>query len=79
MYVQVQLEKLELFFECHLLLAGVLERIPQEVAQSCQHINGCLVATVAHQSGNAIECVEKEVRLQLHLQRLQLRLRELRL
>src|ERR1051325_5900855 len=50
----------------------------QKIAQSDQHVHGGVVLLIANETDNVVESVEEKVWVQLHSQRIQLRLRELR-
>src|ERR1700752_20253 len=56
----------------------MIERVTQQVAQSDKHSHRCLILVVAHQTNNAVQRVEEKVWVQLHSQRLELRLCKLR-
>ena len=71
-------EEVELGLERDLLLADVLERQAQQVAQAHQRAIGGLDVAV-HQRRDGVERVEEEVRVELLLERLQLRFDQPRL
>ena len=64
-------------FSGHFLHADVLQRDAQQIAQLRDHVVGGIDVAV-HQRRNRVERVEEEMRLQLPLQRLQLRFDEMR-
>src|SRR3982074_2664930 len=73
----VPVEKSQLALERHLLLAGRREDQPEEVAQLRYHaLRGGRIG--GDQSHRAVERVEEEMRVQLELQRIQLRLDQAR-
>ena len=69
-------EELELRLERHFLLADALEREPQEIAQPHQRAIGRFHVAV-HQRGDRVQRVEEKVRMELLLQRPELRFGEL--
>src|SRR4029453_16465550 len=72
---QVRVEKLQLALERYLLNVRGLEGPSQELGQLRKHqIRRLDVLT--HQSGDRVQRVEEEVRVKLHLQRLDLRMRQ---
>src|SRR6478736_3479823 len=74
---QIQLNEAEFFSQFDFLPGGMIERMAQEIAQSDQHAYRGLVLLVANETDNVVESVEEEVWVQLHSQRIQLRLRQL--
>jgi len=75
---QIQLNEIDLVSQFNFLFRGILERVTQEIAQTNKHRDRRLILVVAHQTHDAVQRVEEEVRVQLHSQRLELRLCELR-
>ena len=74
---QVRLQNFDLLLDAHFLRVRT-EAHSQQVAQSIDHdVGGVDVAS--HQAGDRVQGVEQEMRLQLTLQRLQLRLGQPRL
>ena len=74
--VDILLQRIELGAERHLLLPEVLERDAQQIAQLDEHpVRGVDVAV--HQRRDRVQRVEQEVRVQLLLQRLELRRNQL--
>ena len=76
--LDVALQEVELRLERHFLRADVLQRHAEQIAQRRDHRVGAAHVLV-HQRRDRVQRVEQEVRLQLHAQHLQLRLREPRL
>src|SRR5215204_1094062 len=76
--LQVEGQELKLLLERDLLRAGVLQGETEEVAQSSDHAVG-RVRVAVQEGGDGVERVEEEVRMELHLEGFELRLRELRL
>src|ERR671939_594625 len=74
--LQVTMQELHLLIQRDLLRAGVLQRQAQEVAEARDHRAGRL-SVLVEQGRDGVERVEEEVRVELHLQSLKLRLREL--
>ena len=70
--LQVLGQELEVVAERHLLRAAAVERHPEQVAQPHQHAVGGVHVPV-HERRDAVQGVEEEVRVELSLQRLQLR------
>src|SRR5262249_9578081 len=70
---QVAAQKLKLFVQRQLLRAGVLKSHSQKVAEPREHLIG-RVGVLFEKRGNRIQGVKQEVRLQLHLQRIELSL-----
>ena len=70
--LEVLVDEIELVLERHHLRADAIERQPQQVAEPRQHRVGGVDVAV-HQRRDRVERVEQEVRVQLPLQRLQLR------
>ena len=60
----------------HLLRPCALERESQQVTQSTDHAIGGFDLALLHERRDGVQRVEQEVRLQLHAQHLELRLRE---
>src|SRR5690348_1696572 len=56
----------------------MLQRMPQQIAQPDQHADRSLVLVITHKPDDAVERVEEKVRMQLHAQRVELRLGQLR-
>ena len=56
----------------------MIERVTQKIAQPDQHANRSLILVVANETDDAVQRVEEKVWMQLHAQRIQLRLCELR-
>ena len=54
-----------------------MQRHPQQIAQSIDHLIGG-VDVRSHQPGNGVERVEQEMRMELPLQRLELRFHQAR-
>src|SRR5262245_5108286 len=75
--VQIEPQKFQFLPEGRQLLAAVLQRQTQKVSEPRHHLIGG-VNILMKQSRDRIERIEQEVRLQLHLQRLQLSLGQLR-
>ena len=75
--LQVLREEIELLLQRHFLHADVLQRHAQQVAQLRDHVVGGIDVAV-HQRRDRVERVEQEVRLQLPLQRLELRFDQMR-
>jgi len=73
--LEVGLEKGELLAQRHLLRLLVIERGAQEVAEPGDHSPSRL-RFGRNERRDRVQCVEEEVRLQLHLERLQPRLGE---
>ena len=71
--VEVLLQHLELLLQRHLLDVRRVQRHAQQVAEPVHHPVGG-VDVGPHQAGDGVQGVEEEVRMQLSLQRLQLRL-----
>src|SRR5215471_15063071 len=74
---QIPFEKLQLLRQAHLLNTDILERQPEQVAQSCDHTVGCLRVLV-NQGRDGVQGVEEKMRMELHPERLQLSFRQLR-
>ena len=72
--VEVAVEELKLLPERHLLRGRRVERQAQEVAEPRDHLVG-RVRVGVDERGDGVQGVEEEVRVELHLQSLQLRLR----
>src|SRR4029453_4313365 len=70
--VEIARQQLELAVERDLLSGAELQSLPEQVAQARNHVVG-LVGVVMHHLGDGIQRVEEEVRLQLHVEQLQLR------
>src|SRR5579871_5272293 len=75
--VEILLREVQLFSKRNLLAVGILEDSPEKVAQSGNHIYGCIVSFLTYQPGDGIESVEQKMRFDLAAQCIQLRLREL--
>ena len=73
--LEVLAEKVELGVERDFLFAEPLEREPQQVAEPHQRAIGGVDVAV-HQRGDRVQRVEEKMRMQLLLQRLELRLHE---
>ncbi len=74
--LEVSVQEFDFLLQCHFLCAGIFERQSQEIAQASNH--GARGIYILIQKGrNRVQSVEKKVRMQLHLQCFQLRLREL--
>ena len=63
--VKILLDKLHFLTQRHLLSVGILHHAAQKVAQLRNHVDGSIVSSLAHQSRNGIECIEKKVWLDL--------------
>ena len=68
-------QEVDLVLERHLLRADAIERQAQQVAQLRQHLVGGVDVAV-HQRRDRVQRVEEEVRVELPLQRFELRLGE---
>jgi len=75
--VEVLAEELELGVERHFLLAEPLEGQAKEVAEAHQRAVGCVNIAV-HERRDGVQRVEEKVRVQLLLERFELRFHELR-
>src|SRR5579872_538926 len=75
--VEILLREVQLFSKRNLLAVGILEDSPEKIAQSGNHVYGCIVSFLAYQPGDGIESVEQKMRFDLAAQCIQLRLREL--
>src|SRR5204862_6260904 len=75
--LEVTANELELFVERDFLIEIAVERQAEKLAESREHCIGGFDVAV-HQRRDRVQRVEKEMRLELHLERLQLRARELR-
>src|SRR5215813_800470 len=73
---QIELNKVHFFGKWNQLLLSPVKSDTQHAAQLFQHLIGSLYIA-SHQARNAIHCVEKKVRVELHAQRAQLRLCQL--
>jgi hypothetical protein len=73
--LDVHSQEIGLLSQWHHLMTGVIEREAQEAAQAGDHLV-CGLRLRVNQFGNRIQGVEQKVRLQLHLQYLQMGLRE---
>src|SRR5262249_21377796 len=76
--LQVAFQKLQLLLQGRLLLAGISQCHSEKFSQAGDHLVGGL-HVFAHQRRDRMERVEKKMRVELHLQRSELRLRQLRL
>src|SRR5687767_8469060 len=56
----------------------MIECVTQEITQSDEHTDSGGVPAVAHEAHDVVEGVEEKMWMQLHTQRLELRLRQLR-
>ena len=65
--LDIAIEELQLLLQRNLLHADVLERVPEQIAQSSQHALRSLDVSM-HECGDSVECVEQEVWVELHLQ-----------
>src|ERR1043166_4984710 len=74
--LEVAVQELDLLLKCDLHRTGVLECQAQEVAETRDHLAGGLCVPV-QQGRDRMQRIKKEVRMNLHLQRFQLRLHEL--
>src|SRR5262245_20737763 len=74
---KILLEEGNLLAERNQLDIALLQDRTQEIAEARNHAHGGLIFLFAHQHGNGMQRVEQEMRMELHLERLQLRLREL--
>src|SRR5215472_1889005 len=74
---QIPFEELKLLRQPHLLNTDILERQPEQVAQPGYHAVSCLRVLV-NQGRDGVQGVEKKMRMELHSQRLQLSLCQLR-
>src|SRR6185503_14084104 len=74
---EIQLNEVQLLPQFNFLPRRMLERVTQQIAESDEHIDCCLVLVVTNETGDAVQGVEEKVRMQLHAQRIELRLREL--
>src|SRR2546423_1832996 len=72
---QITFEHLQLLLERYFLHADVLQREPQQVAQARDQAVGLLDIPV-HERRDGMQSVEQEMRVKLHLEHLQLRLRQ---
>ena len=73
--LHVCFDEVQLLTERHDLVAGVVEREPEELPEAGDHqVRRPRIGV--HQLGRGIQRVEEEMRLELHLEHLQLRLRE---
>ena len=68
----VAFEEIDFFTQGDLLRVRALERMAQQVAKSHEHFI-CGFHVLVHERGDGVERVEKEMRVKLHLQRLQSR------
>src|ERR1039458_182113 len=73
--VNVLLQKSQLAAERHFVDADRVERQAQQVRQLQCHVFGG-GTIVSGQGGDVIQCIEKEVRFELNLQHLELRVRQ---
>src|ERR1043165_6572977 len=73
---EIPVQELDLLLKCHFHRPGILQRETQEVAETRDHLAGGL-GVPGQQSRDRMQRVEKKVRVDLHLQRFQLRLHEL--
>ena len=76
--VEVLAQRVELLLERHFLPARRVQRHAQQIAQLVDHDVG-RIHVRANQAGDGVQGVEEEMRVQLPLQRLQLRLDQPRL
>ena len=74
--LQVRLDEIQLTLQRHFLLTGVVQRRPQQIAQASDHAIGEVHVSM-NKRRDGVERVEKKVRVQLHLEDLQLRLGKL--
>src|SRR5215213_2749357 len=74
---QIKLREVDLFPQFDFMPRGVFERVTQEVAQPHQHADRSAVLIVTDETDDTVERVEEKMRVQLHSQCIQLRLREL--
>src|ERR1051325_773005 len=74
--LEISVQKLDLLLECHFHRTGVFECKAQEVAETRDHLAGGF-SVPAQQRRDRMQGIEKEVRMDLHLQRFQLRLHQL--
>ena len=70
---QIQAQEFQLPPERHLLRLDVVERDPEQIAEPRNHGFGLRRPLLLDQHHDGAERVEEEVRLQLHLERAQLR------
>src|SRR5207302_468888 len=75
--IEILLREVQFFGKWNLLPIGIVHYPPQEIAQAHDHAHGCVISFFPDQSGDGIERVEQEMRLDLSAQRAELRLREL--
>src|SRR5262249_15309673 len=76
--LKIRLDELQFLAQGDLLCADVVECAAQQLAEASEHAVGQLDVAV-HQGGDGLQRVEKEVRVELHLQHLQLCLYQLSL
>src|SRR5262249_8622993 len=68
--IQILLEKLYFISQRDQLPAGIFDDAAQKITQPCDHTHSSIVSFFAYQSGDSIERVEQEVRLDRPPQRL---------
>src|ERR1044072_7379832 len=75
---EIQLNESEFFSQFNFLPGRVLERMTQEIAKSDEHVDSGLILVVTDETHDAVQRVEQKMWMQLHPERLQLRLGQLR-
>ena len=68
---------LDFFSQFNFLPGRILERVTQKIAESDEHTDRGVVFVVTNKTDDAVQCVEEKMRVQLHSQCVELRLREL--
>ena len=76
---EVELQILQFAPQSYFLGFHIFQHTTQEIAEKRQHLLRLRSLLLAHQHHDGIECVEQEVWLQLHFQRAELRIHQLRL
>src|SRR5215510_7211476 len=74
--LEITVQKLDFLLKCDFHRAGILECQSQEVAETRNHLAGGFSVS-AQQRGDGMQGIEEKVRMNLHLQRFQLRLHQL--
>src|ERR1051325_6961272 len=75
--LEIAIQKLDLLLQCDFLGSRILEREAEEVAETRDHLARAF-CVFTEQCRDRMECVEKKMWMNLHFQRFQLRLHELR-
>ena len=75
--VDIPFHELDLRGKCDELVFRLLDGRPQEVAEAEQHLERAVMILQTNERGDRVQRIEQEVRLDLELQRVQLRARKL--